>query len=183
MGSSNQVLQYSPVALGVLGQEQWYAVHVRARHEKKVKNYLEEKGIAAYLPLLSEMHDWSDRRKRVEVPLFPCYLFVSLVPTPETRVSVLRAWGVLGFVGSERHGTPIPDKQIEDIRTLLANGIPVMAHPFLAVGQRVRIRGGSLDGVEGILTDLKGDRRLVVSVSTISRALSISVEGYRVEPA
>ncbi len=183
MGTSNQVVAYSPVALGIFQQEQWFAVQVKARHEKKVKNELEERGVATYLPLLAEVHTWSDRRKRVEVPLFPCYVFVSIVATPENRVSVLRAGGVLGFVGSEKQGTPIPDKQIADVRTLLANGVPVMTHPFLAVGQRVRIRGGSLDGVEGVLTELKGDRRLVVSVSTISRALSVSVEGYRIEPA
>ena len=182
MGIFNPVVAYSPLPLGLGRQDQWYAVHVRARHEKRVRRDLEEKGIATYLPLLSEVHNWSDRRQRVEVPLFPCYVFVSIIPTPENRVSVLQAFGVLGFVGSERQGTPIADKEIEDIRTLLSNGIPVMAHPFLAVGRKVRIRGGSLDGVEGILAEIKGDRRLVVSVNTINRALSIGVEGYRVEP-
>lgn len=182
MGVSNPILASSPLSPGIVGRDQWYAVHVRARHEKRVRKDLEEKGIATYLPLLCEEHNWSDRRQRVEVPLFPCYVFVSIIPAPEIRVSVLQALGVLGFVGSERHGTPIPDKEIEDIRTLLCNGIPVMAHPFLVVGRKVRIRGGSLDGVEGILSDIKGDRRLVVSVNTINRAFSISVEGYRVEP-
>lgn len=182
MGVLNQVVAYAPLPLDVVGGEQWYAVHVRARHEKKVQRDLEEKGIATFLPLLSEVHNWSDRRQRVEVPLFPCYVFVSIIPAPEIRISVLQALGVLGFVGSERQGTPIPHKEIEDIRTLLANGVPLLAHPFLSVGKKVRVRGGSLDGVEGILTEIKGDRRLVVSVNTINRALSISVEGYRVEP-
>jgi hypothetical protein len=86
-------------------------------------------------------------------------------------------------VGVHGIGTTIPDNQIHDIRTLLANDIEFRSYPFLKIGQRVRIRGGSLDGVEGILTGQHGDRSLVISVEPIQRSLSIRVEGYDVVPA
>jgi transcription antitermination factor NusG len=89
---------------------------------------------------------------------------------------------VAGFVGIQRTGDPIPDNQIEDIRTLLSNKVDVKAHSFLKIGQRVRVRGGALDGVEGILVSANGDRSLVISLNSIERSLSIRVEGYDVEP-
>jgi len=95
---------------------------------------------------------------------------------------VLSTHGVAGFVGVQRTGVPIPDGQIEDIRTLLSNKVAMKSHSFLKVGQRVRIRGGALDGVQGILVSLNGDRSLVISLESIERSLSIRVEGYNVEP-
>lgn len=159
----------------------WYAVHTIARHEKWVAWQLQEKRIFTFLPLLQEFHRWSDRRRKVEVPLFNCYAFVRLVPTPENRVQVLRTPGVLGFVGSERQGTPIPDAEIESLRTAIREKIPCALHPFVSAGRRVRIRGGSLDGMEGILVRQGTDQSLVVSVQLLRRSVSIRVEGYDVE--
>lgn len=180
MSSPFQTLNNSrPVAIPE-GEPQWYAVHTRPRHEKKVVSELERCGIAAYLPVTKQIRRWSDRRMRVELPLFPCYAFVQIAATPEMRVAVLRPYGVLGFVGPQ-HGTPIPASEIEDIRTLLLNDIAVTPAAYLKVGHRVRIRGGVLDGVEGILTTA-GERRLVVSIETIQRSISVSLDGYEVEP-
>lgn len=161
---------------------QWYAIHTRPRHEKITATELEQKGISTFLPLVTHIHRWSDRRKKVELPLFSGYAFVNIVPAAEVRVSVLRTHGVLSFVGSHSQGTPIPENQIQGIRTLLASTIPFMSHPFLKIGQRVRIRGGCLDGVEGIVTRQNGDRRLVVSVDMIQRSVAVSIEGFDVEP-
>jgi transcription antitermination factor NusG len=172
---------FDPVVTGEPAR--WYAIQTRPRHEKSAAAELEQKGIVTFLPLLTQIHRWSDRLKKVDLPLFSCYTFVNIVPSPETRVSVLRTNGVVSFVGSHNEGTPIPESQIQDIRTLLANEIPFVAYPFLKVGQRVRIRGGCLDGVEGILIQQNGDRRLVVSVNMIQRSLAVSLEGYDVEPA
>jgi len=164
-----------------LGEAQWYAVQTRPRHEKKVVTELQEKRIDSYLPLLTQVHRWSDRRKVVQVPLFPGYVFVHEHLDPHVRVSILRIWGVLSFVGPQREAAPIPDSQIEDIRTLLTTKIPLTPYPFLKIGQRVRVRGGALDGLEGILVT-NGHRRLVISVESIQRSLSITIEGYDVEP-
>jgi hypothetical protein len=78
---------------------------------------------------------------------------------------------------------PIPDEQIESVQKLLTNNVPCRAHPFLKIGQRVRVRGGSLDGVEGILVRVNGEKGLVVSIDAISRSLALRIEGYDVEPA
>jgi transcription termination/antitermination protein NusG len=160
----------------------WYAVHVRSRHEKRVAAELEQKGITTFLPLLSETRKWSDRKVKVEFPLFSCYLFVNIAAAPETRVSVLRTSGVLTFVGGNHLESPIPTQQIEQIQTILEKKIPFSTHPYLEVGQRVRICGGALDGVEGVLSRFGGNNRLIISVQTIQRSLSITVEGYDVEP-
>jgi transcriptional antiterminator RfaH len=134
------------------------------------------------LPLVTEVHRWSDRRKSVELPLFGCYVFVKLCPTGEERLRVLRIDGVFRFVGDRGLGTPIAESQIEAIRTLIGQQIPWSAHPFLQIGQRVRVRGGSLDGVEGILLARNDDSTLVVSIDAIQRSLAVRIQGYDVEP-
>ncbi len=180
MSRIEQIRQEAPLAAET-AEPRWYAVQTRARHEKKVANELQLRGIDAYLPLVMETHSWSDRRKHVELPLFSSYAFVRIARTPETRLGVLQVNGVLNFVGDRNLGEPIPDEQIDAIRALLQSDLPFSEHSFLSVGQRVRIHGGSLDGVEGILTTVKGSRRLVVSVEAIQRSISVSVEGYSIE--
>jgi transcription antitermination factor NusG len=164
-----------------LAQPRWYAIHTRARHEKRVEARLLECGISTFLPVVRQVHRWSDRRKVVELPLFSCYVFVHIVPSARIRLTVLRADGVVGFVGDRGQGTPIRDAEIECVRLLLSQNVPFAAYPFLKVGQRVRIRGGSLDGLEGIIAGGTGDRRLVVSVELIQRSVAITVEGYDIE--
>jgi transcription antitermination factor NusG len=161
---------------------QWFAIHVRSRHEKKVAEELQQRGISNFLPIVRQVRRWSDRKKIVELPLFSCYLFVQIVPSPAARVSVLNFHGVLGFIGPHQ-GTPIPSEQIESIRTLLMNDVHVTAESYIRVGQRVRIRGGALDGVEGVLSGRGNDQKLIVSVDTIQRSISVALEGYEVEPA
>ncbi len=162
---------------------EWFAVQTRSRHEKKVAAELREKGIHTFLPLMTQVHRWSDRNKEVEVPLFPGYVFVHTLTQPEYRVSVLRTPGVANFVGNQGRGTPIPEKQIADIQAIVGERVAVVTHPFLTVNQRVRIRGGSLDGVEGVLVGMNPDLSLVVSVDLIQRAVAIRVSGYEVEAA
>lgn len=171
----------APAIVSVHAEEHWYALYTRARHEKAVDASLRQKGVTTFLPLLSRVHRWSDRRKTVQVSLFPGYTFVRVSATAETCVRILQTAGVVGFVGIGRRGIPIPDKQIEDIQTVLTQNIPCAIFPFLRVGQRVRIRGGCLDGIEGRLVTLKGDRRLVISVEPILHSLSILLDGYDVE--
>jgi transcription antitermination factor NusG len=98
------------------------------------------------------------------------------------RLAALQTPGVLGIVGSHGLGTPIADKEIEDIQTLLAKNVTSSLYPFIRIGQRVRVRGGCLDGVEGILVAEKSDRRLVVSIELIQRSVSVLIDGYEVEP-
>jgi transcription antitermination factor NusG len=177
LDSVHSALDLSPEDL------RWYAVRTRSRHEKIATQQLQTRGIETYLPVVIQTHRWSDRKKQVEVPLFSGYTFVRLAyASNEQRIQVLQTHGIAGFVGVQRTGVPIPDHQIEDIRTLLGNKVSVEAHSFLKIGQRVRVRGGALDGVEGILVSHDAGKKLVISLESIERSLSIRVEGYDVEP-
>jgi len=149
---------------------------------KLIAHRLNERGITTFLPLVTEVHRWSDRKKKVELPLFSCYLFTQLRPTNEDRLRVLRLDGVFQLVGAAGMGTPIPDEQIHAIRILVEQKFPICSHPFLRIGQRVRVRNGALRGVEGILTSRDGDQSLVVPIEAIQRSLAVRIEGYDIEP-
>src|SRR3954470_14598501 len=86
---------------------QWYAVQTRGRHEKKVANKLQEKGIQTFLPMMREIHRWSDRNKVVEIPMFPCYTFVHAVANSGDRLRILQTDGVVRLVGSGTELVPI----------------------------------------------------------------------------
>jgi transcription antitermination factor NusG len=166
-----------------VSKELWYAVQTRARHEKLVAHRFQERGIPTFLPLVTEIHRWSDRKKIVELPLFSCYVFAKIEPTNVDRLRLLKVDGVLSLVGTRAEGTPIPDEQIESVRVILKEKMSWTTHPFLKIGQRVRIRSGALDGMEGILVSRNGDRSLVVSIDAIQRSLAVRLEGYQLEAA
>jgi transcription antitermination factor NusG len=162
-------------------KSQWFAIQTVAKHEKSVTKHLQEKDVDTFLPLLPETHRWSDRRTKVDVPLFSCYTFVRISPAPEKRLPVLTTPGVLGFVGRQRQGTAIPDSDIDHLMTALKNGDHCIPHPFLRAGRRVRIRGGSLAGIEGILVREGADQSVVVSVHLLQRSVAIKIRGYELE--
>lgn len=181
---TNEGISAPPVSPHDLSADvKWFAIQTRARHEKKVEAHLHEKGIRAFLPLSNEIHQWSDRRKLVHQPLFAGYLFVNIPALPEVRNAVLSTMGVCWFVGNGGQGLPIPDKQIQDIETILNSEVTAVPHPFIRVGEKVRIRGGCLDGVEGILVAKDDDRHVVVSVELVRRSLAIRIDGYDLEKA
>ena len=112
----------------------WYAIQTRAKHEKKVATELRETGMEVFLPMLTEIRQWSDRRMSVEVPLFSCYLFVNVDSSAEARISILRAAGVLRFVGGHHEEAAIPDRDIENINLLLAKKVPFVSQGFFPAG-------------------------------------------------
>jgi transcription antitermination factor NusG len=185
MSSVQLVTSIAPILQTELPQEEarWYAIQVRCQFEKKVYAQLQEKGIEAFLPTLKQRRRWSDRWQVVEFPTFPGYAFIHLSPTPARRLQVLQTSGVMSFVAFGGELIPIPDKQIDDIRLLNSRNVPYSAHPFIKIGQRVRIRGGCLDGIEGVLTSNKNDKMLVISIEPIHRAIAIAVGDYEIEPA
>src|SRR6266852_8442643 len=182
--TQNQIWQISGADL-TMKQEpaNWYAVQTRARNEKVIAERLQEQGLDTFLPLVTEIRRWSDRKKKVELPLFSCYVFVKLViSNSQERMSVYRTNGVFGIVSMRGEAIPIPEEQIDALRTVVTQQVSWSAHPFLKVGQRVRIRGGSMDGVEGVLLSANGDRTVIISVDAIQRSLAVRVEGYDVDP-
>lgn len=160
----------------------WYAVWSRSRHEKMVASALTNVGITTFLPLVTEMHRWSDRRRSVEVPLFPGYVFVQIPNSTEARLQVRKTSGVVQFVGNQQGAVPIQDKEINDVRTVLEEKVSCSPYPFLQVGQRVRICGGAFDGIEGVLVGRDSASKLVISIELIQRSLAVSVYNLDVEP-
>lgn len=161
---------------------QWYAVQTRPRHEKVAANHLRIFGIETFLPLCPQIRSWSDRKKIVEFPLFPGYLFVAIPWFSAARVRVFEANGAIGFVGPRHRATPIPPEQIEALRCLTRARAEYRPHHYLNVGQRVRICDGALCGLQGILVSVSNDQSLIVSVDLIRRSVAIHLKGYEVEP-
>ncbi len=172
-----------PVPITPAQCENWYALHTRPRHEKLVALRLNERGVDTFLPIVTEVHRWSDRNKVLQLPLFTSYVFAKFIPNRAERLRVLRVGGVLALVGNCGEGTPIPNEQIDAVRAVIDSALTWSVHPFLKIGQRVRIRSGALDGLEGVLVSRNGSDRLVISIDAIQRSLAVQVEGYQVEAA
>jgi transcription antitermination factor NusG len=173
---------YETSCLETLPEAAWFAIQTKPRHEKSVAADLETKGITSCVPLYSVKKRWSDRYQMVELPVFANYVFVRVPSAREARVAVLRTQGVVRFIGARGAGTPIPQEEIETVQNIVRHRIACAPYPFLNIGQSVRICGGSLDGVQGILLAQNDDQSLVVSISIIQRSLAIRVAGYRLEP-
>jgi transcriptional antiterminator NusG len=161
----------------------WYAVSTRSRQEKACANVLQTLGIRVFLPTLTEIHRWSDRKKAVTVPLFPSYLFVQIAVSRQSQLRILKVPGCVNFVGNQSGPLAIPEAEIEDIRSLLLNRTDCSPYPFLNVGERVRVFGGALDGVEGTLVSKGPDTKLVISIALIQRSIAVSAYGLDVRPA
>jgi transcription antitermination factor NusG len=159
---------------------QWFAVVVRPRSEKSVASHLRAKRVDHFLPMVTEKHRWSDRTKNVEVPLFSGYVFVNIVDEAARLLDILRVPGALHFVGLGRFATSIPSHEMESLQTLFQNNLPVAAHEFIQIGERVRVRGGCMDGIEGVLIDRRAGT-LVLSLTTIQRSVAISIQGFSFE--
>jgi transcription antitermination factor NusG len=158
----------------------WYAIQTRYRFERKVTAQLQRQGLETFLPMLKEIHRWSDRQKQVDTLLFPGYTFVRLHPSPLIQKEVLKTGGIIGLVTFAGEAAPVPAKQIDDLRKVLSQNLPCGLHPFLKVGQKVRILDGCLDGLEGILEEV-GQKKLVISIDSIQRAIAITIEGYELK--
>jgi len=161
---------------------QWFAVHTRAKHEKKVAFELERRGVSAFVPLVAQVRQWSDRKKVLEWALFSCYAFVHTHSASEIYRSVLQTPGVLRWVSFGKSPAVIPGPQIEAVKRIVETRVNCTLHPFLKAGHKVRIRGGCLEGLECILLSQPGDQKLVVSIERIERSICISAEGYVLEP-
>ena len=158
----------------------WYAIRTRYRFERRVTTKLQNQGWQTFLPLFRTTHRWSDRQKRLETPLFPGYLFVRLDTSALNKKQFLKNEGIIGLITFGGAPVPVPDRQIDDLQRLLSQNVPCALHPFLRVGHKVRIRGGCLDGLEGILEET-GHKRLVISIESIQKAVALKIEGYDVQ--
>jgi transcription antitermination factor NusG len=160
--------------------QSWFAVFTRSHHEKKVWEYFRQQQIDSFLPLYSQIRHWTNRRRvRLQLPLFPNYLFVRIERRHRGRV--LGVQGVLSIVGRGCEPTALSDFEIESLRSGL-HLREFEPHPFLVVGTRVRIKVGPLEGMEGVLLRTKNSLRVVLTVALINQSLSVEVDAEDVEP-
>jgi len=152
----------------------WYAVQCWLRKESMIAAQLEGQGFECFLPKYKSLREWSDRKKEVEQPLFPGYLFCRFDYTQRRPVVVTP--GVLQVVGCGRTPTPIEDREMEAIQIAVASGVPGQPWPYLEVGEKVKIHTGKLAGLEGILVNFKGNHRVVLSVTLLQRSVALEVD-------
>jgi transcription antitermination factor NusG len=176
-----RIAEGAAVAHSVLqAQSHWYVAYTCARHEKRVAEQLTERAVEHFLPLYSSVRRWKERRVRLELPLFPGYVFVRLVLRDHLRV--LQIPSVVRLVGFGGLPTALPDEQVEILRTGLAGQLRAEPHPFLTVGRRVRVVRGPLAEMEGIIVRKKKQIRFVVSLELIMRSVSVEMDTADVEP-
>jgi transcription antitermination factor NusG len=154
-------------------QALWYAGHTASRHEKRIAEQLKQRSVEHFLPLFQTIHRWKNGRHRVELPLFPGYVFVHI--TLRERSRVLEIPGFVRLVGFSSIPCPLPDTEIEAIRDTLKLGIKTQPYPYLTIGTRVEIRNGPLQGMTGILVQRRGQCRVVLSIDLIRRSMAVEV--------
>jgi transcription antitermination factor NusG len=158
---------------------QWFAAYTTPRHEKHVSEVLAERNIETFLPLYRMVRQWKKSCPiTLELPLFPCYLFVRI--SRSARGTVLGLPGVVSIVGSPKEPWPLPHLEIEALRLGTQMG-KTEPHPYLKVGERVRIKGGSMAGVEGILVRKKNEFRFVLTLEAIMRSVAVEVDAQDLE--
>lgn len=151
----------------------WYALYLRSRFEKRVNEELVRKDVEAFLPLIQEVHVWSDRRKKVEEPLFRGYVFVKT--DMRNKETILQTDGVVKFVGIREQPSAIPENQIEWLRRIIGEPKTIKRENFFDVGERVRVTSGPLLGVEGIIVRHQTETRVVISLTAIAQSVSVQV--------
>lgn len=162
----------------------WYACYTRARHEKQVGVLLQQRGFESYLPLVPRTRQWKDRKKLVEFPLFPSYVFGRF--TLKELHGVLSTPGISTIVRTNGYPTPIPERDIENVRrfatAISETGIEPEQRPFLVEGQWVKVLDGPFEGIEGIVIEQRGRKRVLVGVEAIGQGLEIDIDTRLLKP-
>jgi transcription antitermination factor NusG len=153
---------------------------VKPQRENVVQEALEQKGLDVFLPMYWATRRWSDRVKRLKVPLFPQYVFCRA--DRSNRTTVLRTPGVRWIVSFGAEAIPVPEQEIEQIRRLVSSETAIEPWPFLRVGQRVRVDGGPLCGLEGILAEVRNTTRVVVGLELLQRSVAVELSRDRIRP-
>jgi len=152
----------------------WYAACTSANHEKRVAQQLAWRSVEHFLPVYESVRPWKDRRVRLQLPLFPGYVFVRLAL--RDRLHVLQVPGVARLVGFDGRPTPVTAEVIEAIRACLAGNRDVQPHPYVRCGQRVLVLSGPLAGFSGIVVRQKNRTRFVVSFNVLERSVAVEVD-------
>ncbi len=158
----------------------WYAAYTKPRHEKNVRRECERRSIDCFLPTYEVVRRWKDRRKQIELPLFPGYIFVRI--SRLRQLNVLQVPSVISLVGFGGIPTSLRDEEIATLQKGLAAGVSVKPHPYLLTGRRVRIISGPLAGSEGVLVRRKGNLRVVLSLDLLRRSIAVDADIADIQP-
>lgn len=161
-------------------RDPWYAIRVRSKFERTVSVALSGKGYEEFLPLCHSRRTWSDRKKDLDLPLFPGYVFCRF--DVECRLPILTTPGVVSLVGAGKTPVAISEAEIDTIQTMIRSGLHMQPWPQLVVGSRVVIEMGPLKGLEGVAMDIKKKYRLFVSVPLLQRSVSVEIDREWVRP-
>jgi transcription antitermination factor NusG len=165
--------------LAVPVEPHWYVAQTQARHEKRVAEQLEGRGIEHFLPLYERVSQWKDRRVRLQVPLFDGYVFVRLLL--RERLRALEIPSIVRLVGFTGLPVALPDVEIESLRSGVVRKMHFEPYPYLTLGRRVRVVRGPLEGSEGILIRKKSHLRVVISINLIRRSVALEVDSADIE--
>ena len=152
----------------------WYAVYTRANHESRVADEFAGRGVNHFLPRYESVRRWKDRKVRLQLPLFPGYLFVYM--ELKERLRVLQVPGVVRLVGFNGSPAPLPEGDIKRIHDFLDLGFNAEPHAYLQVGRRVRVKTGPLAGIEGIFVRSRNKSRIVLSMELIMRSIAVEID-------
>ncbi len=158
----------------------WAAVYTRHQHEKIVAQTLTAKGFEVFLPLYESVRRWKDRRKLLNLPLFPGYVFVR--GAIDRRLHVVTTPGIHMILCQGDKVATIPEEEIQAIQRAVDSNLQLQPHPFLKCGESVRVIRGALSGIEGILVRKKNVFRLVLTVDILSQSVAVEVDAADVEP-
>jgi transcription antitermination factor NusG len=171
---------HTPVNIEALDLPSWWAVYTQHQHEKTVAEMLTGKGFEVFLPLHETTRRWKDRQKVLSLPLFPGYVFVRGLLS--RRLQVVTTPGIHMILSRGEQIEVVPENEIDAIRRAVQGSLRIEPHPFLKIGERVRVTRGSLEGVEGILVRKKNVFRLVLSVEMLAQSVGVEVSAADVEP-
>ena len=160
----------------------WYVLYVKSRHEFVANNELMKKEVETFLPALKSLRQWKDRKRWVEFPLFPGYLFVNIHPQPESIVSVLRTRGAITLLSAQPgHPSPVPNEEISSLQLLLDSGRDLDIYPELKEGTRVRVKRGPLQGAEGTLEKKHDQYIFLINIELLGRSIGVKMYADDIE--
>lgn len=163
-----------PPATRTNAEGNWYALYTCARHEKRVAEQIQRRSFCCFLPMYRSVRRWKDRRKELELALFPGYVFVRMAL--EKKLQILQVPGVVRLVSFNGEPAVVPTHEIENLQHRLSNSCKVEPHPYLRTGRRVRVRSGAMEGLEGIVVRRKDRCRIVFSIDLIQRSVAVEVD-------
>ena len=161
------------------GRTNWYVVYTYPKCERKANKKLKDLGITTFLPMQKVVRQWSDRKKKIEVPLFPNYIFINVLP--HERFNALKVRELVRYVSFARKPAIIPQEVINSIRKVLNGEVDVSNECFNKVGVEVTISRGRFSGAKGVLIRKNGKYRLIVYLETLNSELSVDVPASDVE--